>query len=285
MTDLSQRQFTTPEGLILVGDVAGPPNGPAVVLLHGGGQTRHSWTGAMRRLVERGYFVVNYDARGHGDSDWSPVGDYSLPALASDLCAVLSTIDVPTALVGASMGGMTSFYAIGSADRRIADALVMVDIVLRPAAAGAEKIRSFMTSHRNGFKDLAEAADAVTAYNPDRPRPSDPAGLMKNLRLREDGRLHWHWDPRLMDARPSAEPPSFANELETVSRHVTIPTLLVRGGHSDIVDDEGVAAMCRLVPQTEVFEVPGAGHMVAGDRNDAFNDGVLAFLDRHLPTR
>jgi len=61
---------------------------------------------------------------------------------------------------------------------------------------------------------------------------------------------------------------------------VTIPTLLVRGGHSDIVDDAGVAELRRLVPQTEVFEVPEAGHMVAGDRNDAFNEGVIDFLRR-----
>jgi pimeloyl-ACP methyl ester carboxylesterase len=237
----------------------------------------------MRHLVDRGYFVVNYDARGHGDSDWSPEGDYSHNALASDLRAVLSTITGPVALVGASMGGATSFYAIGTANHPIADALVMVDIALRPAPAGVEKIRQFMTGHHQGFATLAEAAHAVAAYNPDRPRPSDPSGLMKNLRLRDDGRLYWHWDPRMMDQRPTSEPPTCTNELEGVSNRVTVPTLLVRGGHSDIVDDESVAEMRRLVPQTEVFEVPGAGHMVAGDRNDAFNQGVLAFLARHHP--
>ena len=283
MIDFSHQRFATPDGINLVGDIAGPPDGPAVILLHGGGQTRHSWAGAMRGLVDRGYFVVNYDARGHGESDWSPTGDYSMRALASDLRAVLSTVRGPAALVGASMGGMTSFYAIGSSDHPIAQALVMVDIVLRPAAAGAEKIHKFMMSHREGFKDLAEAADAVAAYNPDRPRPSDPSGLRKNLRLRDDGRLYWHWDPRLLAISPSTEPPSFSNDLIEVSSHVTIPTLLVRGGHSDIVDDEGVAEMRRLVPQTEVYDVAGAGHMVAGDRNDAFNEGVISFLDRHHP--
>lgn len=284
MTDFAQYRFATPGGINLVGDIAGPRNGPAVVLLHGGGQTRHSWAGAMKRLVASGYFVVNYDARGHGDSDWSPIGDYSIPALASDLRAVLSTIQRPVALVGASMGGMTSFFAIGSSERPIAKALVMVDIVLRPAAEGAEKIHRFMTSHRNGFRNLAEAADAVAAYNPERPRPSDPNGLRKNLRLREDGRLYWHWDPRLLEVSPSSEPPSFTDALESVSSHVTLPTLLVRGQRSDIVDDEGVAEMLALVPQTEVFDVVGAGHMVAGDRNDVFNEGVISFLSRHLPT-
>jgi len=283
MTTFATQQFHTGDGLTLVGDIGGPLNASAVVLLHGGGQTRHSWAVAMRHLVERGYFVINYDARGHGDSDWSPDGDYSLGALASDLRAVLSTVAGPVALVGASMGGMTSFYAIGSAGTPIADALVMVDIALRPASAGVKKIQQFMTGHHEGFSTLAEAADAVAAYNPDRPRPSSPSGLMKNLRLRENGRLYWHWDPRMMDQRPTPEPPSFTNALEHVSNRVTVPTLLVRGGHSDIVDDESVAAMRRLVPQTEVFEVPGAGHMVAGDRNDAFNEGVLAFLAHHHP--
>jgi len=283
MTSFSTQRFQTHDGLTLVGDVGGPSNAPAVVLLHGGGQTRHSWAGAMQRLVERGYFVVNYDARGHGDSDWSPDGDYSLSSLGSDLRTVLSTIAGPVALVGASMGGMTSFHAIGSSDHPIADALVMVDIALRPAPAGVQKIQRFMTGHNAGFATLAEAADAVAAYNPDRPRPSDPSGLLKNLRLREDGRLYWHWDPRMMDQRPMPEPPTSTSELEQVSDRVTVPTLLVRGGQSDIVDDESVAEMRRLVPQTEVFEVPGAGHMVAGDRNDAFNEGVLAFLSRHHP--
>jgi pimeloyl-ACP methyl ester carboxylesterase len=142
MTLFSTRRFNRRDGLTLAGDVDGPPEAPAVVLLHGGGQTRHSWAGAMRHLVERGYFVVNYDARGHGDSDWSSDGDYSLNALASDLSAVLSTITGPVALVGASMGGMTSFYAIGSSDHVIADCLVMVDIALRPALAGVQRFRS-----------------------------------------------------------------------------------------------------------------------------------------------
>jgi len=279
------RRFHTPDGLTLAADVGGPSHASAVILLHGGGQTRHSWSGAMQHLIERGYFVVSYDARGHGDSDWSPHGDYSRKALASDLRAVLSTISGPVALVGASMGGITSFYAIGSANYQIADALVLVDIALRPASAGVQKIQQFMTGHLEGFATLGEAADAVTAYNPSRRRPSDPSGLMKNLRLREDGRLYWHWDPRMMEQPQRPEPPSFTTELEGVANRVTVPTLLVRGGQSDIVDDDSVEHIRRLVPQTEVFEVPGAGHMVAGDRNDAFNEGVFAFLARNHPVK
>lgn len=283
MADTKTVNFASADGVNIVGDIGGPEGAPLVVLLHGGGQTRHSWSGAMRTLIGHGYRVINFDARGHGDSDWSPEGDYSLDARARDLQTVLAGHTEPAALVGASMGGMTSFYAIGKNMVPQTRALVMVDIVLRPAAAGVIKIQEFMQGHVDGFATLDEVADAVAAYNPQRPRPSDTSGLMKNVRLHEDGRLYWHWDPRMLDIDPNPDTPDWTDQLLAISANITVPTMLIRGGKSDIVDDEGVAEMCRLVPGTEVHEVAGAGHMVAGDKNDQFNSGMISFLERHLP--
>lgn len=276
-------EYRTKEGLKLVADVGGPADAPLVVLLHGGGQTRHSWSGAMTILMKAGYRVINFDARGHGESDWSHSGDYDLSARSRDLVTILPGDSVPVALVGASMGGMTSFHAVGSGLVPGVRALIMVDIVMRPAPEGVEKIQNFMAGHVGGFATLDEVADAVAAYNPERPRPSDPSGLMKNLRLRDDGRLYWHWDPRMLDILPNPDTPDWTEQLLAVSDNVTVPTLLIRGGQSDIVDDAGVTEMRSLVPQTEIFDVPGAGHMVVGDRNDAFNKGVIDFLSRHMP--
>ena len=281
MTSITRREYRTSDGLSLIADVGGAKGAPAVILLHGGGQTRHSWSGAMRRLIAEGYQVINFDARGHGESDWAKItSGYSLAARGDDLRIVTDDIAGPVALVGASMGGMTSFYAVGSGLIPQAAALVLVDIVLRPAPSGVKKIEEFMRGHRNGFATLEEAAAAVAAYNPERKRPNDPSGLRKNLRLRDDGRLYWHWDPRILEERPSAEPPAWTQELLGVAGGVRTPTLLVRGGHSDIVDDAGVEELLKLVPQPEVYEVPDAGHLVAGDRNAAFNDGVIDFLKR-----
>lgn len=284
MPRFDQKTFVTSDGLKLVGDVGGPAGASTVILLHGGGQTRHSWSKTMDRLVTRGYHVINYDARGHGDSEWSADGAYGIDALSSDLRAVADTAQAPIAYVGASMGGITAFYTVGSGAPPKAQALVMVDIVLKAASAGVEKIRGFMSANRDGFASLEEAAAAVEAYNPARPRPSAATGLRKNLRLRGDGRLYWHWDPHMLDVQPSTEPPgSRLEKIMAISKGVTIPTLVVRGQHSDIVDDEGIEEMRRLVPQTEVHNVPGAGHMVAGDQNDMFAAGVMDFLERHFP--
>jgi pimeloyl-ACP methyl ester carboxylesterase len=280
---LVTRHFIGAKGVQLAADVGGDPRAPTIILLHGGGQTRHSWGGAMRQLVLRGYHVINLDARGHGDSQWAADGDYSLEVLAKDLECVIGTLKSRPALVGASMGGATALLVAGAHAEALAAALILVDIVPRIDTAGAAKIRSFMSSGAAGFGTLAEASDAVAAYNPHRPRPKSNAGLMKNLRLRDDGRLYWHWDPRVLQQVRHAEPPLFAERLNSAAERVRIPTLLVRGLQSDIVTEAAVADFRAHLPQLEVFDVSGAGHMVAGDKNDVFNLGVFEFMQRHLP--
>lgn len=280
---IETRRYLVPSGINIVGDVGGDPSHPAVILQHGGGQTRHSWGKAMRDLLAAGYHVINLDARGHGDSDWSPVGDYTAEALSEDLRAVIATVPSKPALVGASMGGACSLYTVGNSPQQLASALVLVDFVPHIAPQGAHRIAEFMQAKPEGFANVEEVADAVAAYNPHRPRPKNPSGLMKNLRLREDGRLHWHWDPKMLTSSQRIEPPLFIAVLADAARRVRIPTLLVRGLQSDIVSPEGVREFQRLLPSLEIYDVAGAGHMVAGDDNDAFNRGVISFLKHHLP--
>ncbi|HSW14161.1 MAG TPA: alpha/beta hydrolase [Solimonas sp.] len=276
------------QDLQLAADIGGDPAAPSVVLLHGGGQTRHAWSRAFRQLVDDGYHVIAYDARGHGGSQWSEAGEYDTDALVADLKAVIGTLARPPALVGASMGGITALTAIGESPVTIARSLVLVDVAPHIERGGVENIRRFMTANLQGFATLEEVADAVAAYNPSRPRPKDNTGLLKNLRRGDDGRWYWHWDPKII-AVPQEEHVAYLDayeqRMQAASRQVRIPTLLVRGSHSDVVTAEGAQRLRELIPQAEIVDIAGAGHMVAGDRNDAFNDAVIGFLDRHLPAR
>ncbi|SEO68064.1 Pimeloyl-ACP methyl ester carboxylesterase [Trujillonella endophytica] len=250
-----------------------------VLFLHGGGQTRHSWGGAAQALAGRGWITTTLDLRGHGDSDWSPDGTYGMDRYAADIARVVEQMGRGVVLVGASLGGLTSLSVAGR-DPSAARALVLVDIVPRTAAAGVQRIGEFMRAHLDGFDDLDQVADAIAAYTK-RPRRTNPEGLKKNVRRREDGRWYWHWDPAMMQIVPDDEPrPGTRPEpLLDLARAVTAPVLVVRGGRSDVVDDEGIAEFLAVVPHARVVDVAEAGHMVAGDDNDDFTSAVDAFLE------
>jgi pimeloyl-ACP methyl ester carboxylesterase len=266
-------------GVDLFGDAAGPPDAAPILFLHGSGQTRQSWTKAMGAVVARGYRGITLDLRGHGDSGWSPDGGYTLDLFAQDLLRVLDALPAPPIVVGASLGGLAGMLAAAQAPERLR-ALVLVDITVSVERGGAREVIDFMGSGLEGFASLEEAADAVAAYLPHRPRPANTSGLSRNLRLR-DGRYYWHWDPAFMRMGQDSETPSNSpHRLREAARALTIPTLLLRGGRSRITTDEGVREFLELAPHTEYIDIDGAHHMVAGDANDAFNDALLDFIDR-----
>lgn len=149
---------------------------------------------------------------------------------------------------------------------------------------GAKEVIAFMGSAADGFASLEEAADAVAAYLPHRPKPKSTAGLERNLRLRDDGRYYWHWDPAfMMMGKDVDNQPEGPSTLETAARALTAPTLLIRGGRSRIVSEEGAREFLELVPHADYVGIDGAHHMVAGDANDAFNKAVFAFVEKQAP--
>lgn len=269
------------QGVSLAGDAWGNPDGPLILLQHGGGQTRHAWKNAGEALGRVGYYAVAFDARGHGDSDWAPDGVYGQDIMVEDLLCLLQALHGRRpVLVGASMGGGTSLVATGE-DHVDATALVLVDIAPRIEPAGVEKIGAFMRQRPEGFDSLEEVAAAIGAYQPHRAPPRDLAGLAKNLRLAANGKYRWHWDPRFMVLRREMD--KREARLEACARALSLPTLLVRGGLSDVLSEEGAHAFLALCPQAEYANITGAGHMVAGDRNDIFGSAVIEFLQRAVP--
>ena len=281
--DATPFTFTGADGIVLRGDRRGQPDAPAVVFLHGGGQTRYSWGGTASAVAEQGFQSITLDARGHGESDWSPNGDYRLSAFARDLDAALAGLPENPVVVGASLGGLTSILLAGELHPGVLSGLVLVDIVPDMEQRGADRIQAFMADHvTDGFGSLEEVADAIAEYNPHRPRPSDLSGLRKNLRER-DGRWYWHWDPVFIGGAADLGP----NEITDVVRldaavseieRGDVPLLLVRGRASDLVSEAKAEQFLQRHPKAQFADVSGAGHMVAGDRNDAFTEAVVSFL-------
>lgn len=271
--------FATSDGLTLVADAWGDPRRRAVLLAHGGGQTRHAWGGTARALAERNWYAVCVDLRGHGESDWADDGNYAINAFARDLAGIARRFSPPPVLVGASLSGLAGLVAQGEAESTVFSALVLVDVTPRLDPKGTEEIVSFMRAKLDeGFATLEEAADTIAAYVPHRERPRDLSGLEKNLRRGTDGRYRWHWDPKFVagTSRPSAA--SEPERLLAAASALRIPTLLVRGRMSNLVTPEAAREFLELVPHARYVDVSDAGHMVAGDRNDTFSAAVVDFL-------
>jgi pimeloyl-ACP methyl ester carboxylesterase len=279
-------RFETEPDFYIHGEGWGNPTAPPIILLHGGGQTHHSWGDTARKLAEQGWYAISYDARGHGASSWSADGDYLTDALVNDLKAIIQQIGGKPALIGASMGGITSLVLDGESAESLVSAVVLVDIAPKAEQKGIERIFAFMSSHlENGFGSLEEAAAAVAAYLPQRAKSYDHSRLEKNLRFR-DGRYYWHWDPTMLKAWKNATPDqqiAYEERLFSAAQHLKSPTLIIRGGISDVVSERVMAEFLDAVPHVRSMTVSGAGHMVAGDSNHAFTNAVISFLEEVYP--
>ena len=280
----------TVPGLRLVGDIFGASGRP-VMLLHGGGQTRHSWRKTAEALAKAGFRAVPMDQRGHGDSARAPDQRYTFFDFARDGWAVALDLTErfgeKPAVVGASLGGLSSLIGSQIMGDNPYAALVLVDVTPRLDPRGVAAVQGFMRDKAaEGFATVEEAAAAIAAYLPHRPKPRSLDGLRKNLRKAADGRLYWHWDPAFLDGpfpietdRPLVE----AAALKAAAA-LAIPSLLVRGGASELVRMEHAQEYLSLAKASEFIDVADARHMVTGDSNSVFTEAVLAFFGKRLET-
>lgn len=275
--------FEGGDALELRGEAWGAADRGAVLLCHGAGQTRHAWAGAARRLAEAGWRSVAIDLRGHGESAWAASGDYGLEAFATDLAQVAGSLaagGVQPHLVGASLGGLAGLMVETHVSPGSFASLTLVDIVPRMDESGVERIMAFMGAHvEQGFESVEQASEMIAAYMPHRPRPSDLSGLSKNLRAGADGRYRWHWDPRFVTSVRQTRREHTLEEFEQRLPALTLPVHLIRGRMSELVPEAAARSFAGAIPGARYTDIAGAGHMVAGDRNDAFCEAALSFLN------
>lgn len=267
----------------------GRRDAPAVTCLHGGGQTAYMWEDLGSVLGTR-YALIAPDLPGHGDSDLDlgvagGVSGLDRRRLADGVEAVLDAFGVDeTVLVGASLGGITALTLAAASPSRVAG-IVLVDIGHRLEDEGVQRIVEFMTAHES-FASLEEASVAVAQYLPNR-KTADPQRLKRNLRQRSDGR--WVWKHALGRRLRAAidEGATFDGGgwrqlvagMDTEIAGLDCPVLVLRGGASDVLSDEGAKEVAELIPDARLATVESAGHHAAGDNPHTTTRLVADFLD------
>lgn len=270
--------FTTPDGIQLAADIAGEPWLPRLVFIHGGGQSRRSWHKALQVMAARGFSVISYDLRGHGDSDWSRTGDYDLDAHVRDLTMIINAMPHRPAVIGASLGGRVALQTAAALGPAHVRALVLVDITPRIGKAGLERVQTFLRLSKQGFDSIQEAAATLERFA-EHKIGANYFRLAHSIRTGADGRIYWRWDPLAAGEERLAEDGMEAR-LTDAARRLSCPTLLVRGTESDIVTDDCVAHFRDVQPAAEVIDIKGAGHLMKSDRLTTFCEATLEFLSR-----
>ncbi|QKK03631.1 MAG: alpha/beta fold hydrolase [Pseudomonadota bacterium] len=276
--DIRRRQIWTDDGIRLSLRYYGHERAPCVLMAHGFGQTQYAWEKTGWQLAAAGWQAVSYDARGHGESDRAPSGEYDFEQFIEDFRRVCASLPNRPAVIGASMGGLTALLAHSEKPKVDLSSLVLVDIAPRWDDNGVEAMLAFMRQNPKGFPTLEAATEAIRGFLPHRRHNGSGSSVDRNLRQGDDGRWYWHWDPAMLALAEKGS--NLQTRLKSASRRLKIPTLLVAGGQSEMIGEAHIQEFLKLAPHAEQATIEDAGHMVAGDRNDHFMGAVTPFLKR-----
>ena len=165
----------------------GHSDAPAIVLLHGGHQSAHSWDLVSLHLAQR-YRVFAFDQRGHGDSEWARDVEYTNTTMSEDAEAFIQALGIAKpVLVGHSMGGRNALL-LARRSPALLHALVIVDIAPEISGEGRKAIGGFVRTNQE-FDDLEHFVRNVRQYDPYRPREHIERTVKYNMLQRADGKF------------------------------------------------------------------------------------------------
>ena len=236
---------------------------PTIVFLHGGALNAHTWDLCCLALRDD-FHCVALDQRGHGDTDWAEDGNYSIGAALGDTKGFVDHLGLDKfILVGMSLGAINSLaFAIAHPDRL--SHLVIIDAGPEMRRPGSSRIRDFVNAVQETVTVEAIIQKALE-FNPRRDPTILRRSLMHNLRQQPDGTWKWKYDTRRFQALGQASHRAERALLADGLQRIACPTLVVRGGESDVFHAEDAERLAVRLPHGRQVTIPRAGHTVQGD--------------------
>lgn len=254
----------------------GAPTAPPVVLLHGLNVQCHTWD-PIARVISNDYHVIAMDMRGHGDSDWSKAG-YRVRSMARDVHGLIDSLGLgPVHLVGHSAGVRVAIAVAGEKPETI-KSLALSDAGPANSPSGAVAMRDFIQSTTNlrGFRDEADARKFYVGLHPEWTSEFIDLHVKHQLRINWAGKLVPKADPDVQWITGSVSLPDVAYLWE-MSKNLAMPTLLMVGRTSVVLDEAVVKKMLAAMPNAKVRWFEG-GHYFMRERPAEFIDVLQGFL-------
>ena len=240
----------------------GPADGAPILCVHGLTRTGRDFDTLAASLAAQGRRVLCPDLPGRGGSAWLPDPMlYTPPSYVVALAHLLARLDGPVDWVGTSLGGICGMMVAAGTGHPIRR-LVLNDIGSRVPSSAADRIAAYVRLPLS-FPDVATLESHLRQVH----APFGPLTDAQWRHLAEtsaralpDGRFGLHYDPGI--AVPFEHSPTGPVDLSMVWSRVSVPTLLIRGADSDILDAETAADMATR-PGVSLAVLPGIGHAPA----------------------
>ena len=266
----------------------GNPGAPPLLLIHGGRDHCRNWDWVANAL-RHDWHILAPDLRGHGDSQWSPDGNYGTAAYVYDLAQLIHQQELaPVTIIAHSLGGNLAIRYTGIYPENVRRLVAIEGLGLSPASAArraavpiAERMRNWIDIQRalsgrlprryatieDAFARMREANRHLSA---EQARHLTQHGVNQN----EDGTYSWKFDNYVRADSPYGMAQA---DIEELWGRITCPTLLIYGSESWASNPEEDGRM-RHFRNAKVVTVEGAGHWVHHDKLDVFLDLVREFI-------
>ena len=266
----------------------GNEQAPPLILQHGGRDHCRSWDWVARELA-KDWHVIAPDLRGHGDSAWSPDGEYSMSAFIYDFAQLVHTLGhEQVTIVAHSLGGVIATRFTGLYPEKVRKLVNIEGLGLSPkllaqrqATPVAERMRTWIDDKRKAagrqprrYASLDECLARMREENgflsEEQARHLTVHGASRN----EDGSWSWKFD-NYLSVWSAVDMPQ--NEVELLWQAITCPMLLLYGADS-FASNPKRDGRARHLRNARVVEYEKAGHWLHHDQLDRFMADVKAFI-------
>lgn len=250
----------------------------ALVLVHGLRDYAYYWQDFANRLLDD-FHIYAFDQRGHGESESAP-GGYLVWALASDLGLFVDQLGLGQFdLLGLSLGSRCAMAFARENWRRL-EHLVLIDMGPQMAKVAARGLQKNMTARADRSPSTFSIEQARAFYQEQWPTLDAPSieRLIQNSLVRSDDGLYANrYDRRLADITTKAAIPEIAFLWDSLTR-IQCPTLVLRGEHSLVLDDEISGQMVASLPKGRLYVFKDTAHSLPRLRPERFAEVVRSFL-------
>ncbi|MBW8784736.1 MAG: alpha/beta hydrolase [Novosphingobium sp.] len=266
----------------------GNPEAPPLILQHGGRDHCRSWDWVAQELRDD-WHVIAADLRGHGDSAWSPDGDYSMNAFVYDFAQLVHSLGYEqVSIIAHSLGGNIATRFAGLYPQKVGKLVNIEGLGPTPEQAAERDARPIADRIREWIADKRKAAGRMPRRYPTieaaYARMKEENAYLTDEQARhltihaisrnEDGTWSWKFDNYLNVWAVTDLP---QGEIEALWAAVTCPLLLLYGSDSFASNPER-DGRARHFSDARVIEYANAGHWLHHDQFRRFMKDVKHFL-------